>query len=170
MSWGTCAALDERIASGDLLVSEAFEGHPCTLAASLHAAVGASRQALFAHSARPLLTAGEKSALARSGAQAADMESLALIEVAKTHDLPWLVVRAVADDAQSTLPSYLAKTENKHGYISLSRLLLQTAIQPEQWMRFTRMCRDGQAALTTLRQSWPAAQAALDSITQSRRD
>jgi adenosylhomocysteine nucleosidase len=71
-----------------------------------HCATG-QRRGVILSSDRPVCTPGEKRRLAESGADAVDMESAAFAEWCEERAIPWSCVRAISDDADTTLPAEL---------------------------------------------------------------
>ena len=107
VSFGLCGALDPALRAGDLVIGEAvvFQGGRLAcdprLVAVLAAALPGARLGAVAGVERIVEGAAEKAALyARTGAVAADMESLG----AASAGLPFVVLRAVSDAAHRTLP------------------------------------------------------------------
>ena len=60
---------------------------------------------------------------ANSKAIALDMESAAIAEVAEEAQLPFVVIRSIADPVSMDLPQAVAKALNNHGEVSLAKLL-----------------------------------------------
>lgn len=111
VSWGTAGAL-AGMRPGDVLVAGRVvdEGGRCRDAAE--DLVAGLLRALAPAAAGTLLTVSEpvqsperKRALrAESGADAIDMESAAVADVASAHGVPWIAIRAIVDAADVAVP------------------------------------------------------------------
>jgi adenosylhomocysteine nucleosidase len=119
VSAGTCGALGPA-GAGSVMVPRSVlttDGARLDVDAVAHArAVRAAAVAGHAPSTEPLVTAGwivetpgAKAALRRkTGAMAVDMESAVIIAMATRRGVPAVVVRAVSDTAEESVPSELA--------------------------------------------------------------
>ena len=80
---------------------------------------------------RPLTNSNSKQQLHHdTGAATADMESAAIAALAAEHQLPYLCIRAVADDQSSALPPAILATLDAHGRPRLAALLRALLGQP----------------------------------------
>lgn len=122
--FGVAGALDDRLASGSLLApAEVLDEQGLRTAtdaawrARLAARLGA------APDERPLLTVeqplltpqSKREAQRRTGASAVDMESAAVARIARVRKLPLLVLRAVADAVDDSIPEPLASAIDRYG-------------------------------------------------------
>ena len=83
------------------------------------------------HTAAVLKTSNEKQALYQtSAAIASDMESLFVAQEAKHHQIPFLALRVVIDDAHFTMPEQLTQSISPHGEVILRKLLFNLCKQP----------------------------------------
>lgn len=133
ISWGTAAALAPTLSVGTLVLADRVVGDSVPLvpdrawtarvAESLRGVVPVVRGTM-ACPTDVLRNANEKRALAdRSGAIAADMESAAIGAVAREAGLPWIVVRAISDAADTVVPSSVTSAIDDVGALSMVRLL-----------------------------------------------
>ena len=160
VSWG-CAAglgadarpgnlcLPTRIvsAAGESLVDPAWHGDLCSrLAGEID-----SRVEPLAEAGSVLQTAEQKSALARAtGAWAADMESMAIGEVAADCGIPFLAVRVIADTLDTPIPSAALAVLDADGVRHPARILPYLLIRPRLVLDLLRLGRSFRAACATL--------------------
>ena len=141
VSWGSATALVPWLAAGDLLL-------PRTLVTAVGASLavdadwGERLTGAIADRARirngPLAEVGDvlvdavaKQALhERSGALAADMESAAIAAVAAEFELPFIAVRAIADDSTMTVSPAARAAVDDDGALRPLRLLRGLARPP----------------------------------------
>lgn len=84
-----------------------------------------------------------------SGAVAADMESAAIAELARTHGLPFLAVRVVADGSSEALPRRVDDWLTPEGQARLAPLL-RVLLEPRELVRLVRLARRSRAATRVL--------------------
>ena len=93
----------------------------------------------------------EKGKLFRQhGAIAVDMESAAVAAVARQENVPFVVLRAVADPADMIIPASTLAATDEHGRLRLLRLLKSLARHPEEFSLLFRLGRNFYAAMNTL--------------------
>jgi adenosylhomocysteine nucleosidase len=169
ISWGTAAALAPALGVGTLVLADRVVGDSVPLvpdlawtarvAESLHGVVPVVRGTL-ACPTDVLRNANEKRALAdRSGAIAADMESAAIGAVAREAGLPWIVVRAVSDAADTVVPSSVVDAIDQHGALSWTRLLGALLRKPTDLAAFPALARGMQLAGRTMMSVAPVLEA-----------
>ncbi len=115
VSFGTAGALAPDLVSGDIvlgtrIVDETGASWPVNnrYLERLAQAIPGARQGLVLGVDRPLLSIADKaSALAASGALAADMESHLAARAAAQHGLPLGAVRVILDDSRMEVPAAL---------------------------------------------------------------
>jgi adenosylhomocysteine nucleosidase len=92
---------------------------------------------------RPVVSAAEKAALAATtGAPAVcDMESAAWARAAAAAGVPYLVVRAVSDEAGEDLPRYLARCMKADGSISRAAVTIRALLAPATIPELLRLRR-----------------------------
>lgn len=107
---------------------------------------------------RALLSARAKDVAAeRSGAVAADMESHGVGRVAVANGVPFLVVRAVADPRDRTVPPWVTASIDVDGSIRFGVVAAALLTRPWDVARLLRLGVDGRAGLATLRRVAAAA-------------
>ena len=93
---------------------------------------------------RPLVAAAEKAEWAEKVGEApaaVDMESAAWARVASAHGIPFLVIRAVSDDAFEELPGYLSRCMDRNGGIRRWAVAMHALAQPSTIPKLRRMQR-----------------------------
>ncbi len=141
VSWGTAAALQPELRSGDVLIPDAVvSGNGTRLAVDSHwrrRLISDLSSRLQVHggplseTAHVLADASRKADFGRlTGALAADMESGSILRVAQSAGIPAVVVRVVMDDCHASIPSVLLQSLNDHGRLDLLRLIARILVQP----------------------------------------
>ncbi|MGI9333157.1 MAG: purine phosphorylase [Gammaproteobacteria bacterium] len=161
LSFGCAAGLDPRLPPGALVVPQRLShaqgsatavtgqwhaGLCLALAGSLdvHTSALAAAQAL-------LESSSDKRALGEaSGAAAADMESAAVAEVALDAGLPFIAVRAVADDATMSIPLAARAAAGANGRIRPGASLRALVANPRELAALTALGRAFCRACATL--------------------
>jgi hopanoid-associated phosphorylase len=96
-------------------------------------------------------TSGAKAALFRTtGAYAVDMESHIVARVARAHGIPFAVLRAISDPADSTLPPLVSTAITDSGKINIMRVLLSLLGNPGQIPALIQTARESKAAFEAL--------------------
>ena len=164
MSFGIAGALDPGRSAGDLIVANDIvvptgERLPCDpawqgdLRRSLQSGAFSTISGTIFGSAEPLLTLADKArAYAISGAQAVDMESHAVAQVAAEAGLPFLAVRTIADTAHDTLPAFVMSAVTEDGRPDALKAALTLLAQPRQMPAALRLARRSSTALSVLRE------------------
>jgi adenosylhomocysteine nucleosidase len=160
ISFGIAGGLDPALVPGDLVLPERVvaPGAPAiatddewrakwaAAAAGLPVAAGT-----LADSAGIVTGVADKQTLHRStGAEAADMESYAVGEVAAEAGVPFAAVRAVADPAGRPLPRSVIGIIGPDGLPDIDRLILRLCLRPWEIPALFRLRRDTDAALASL--------------------
>lgn len=96
-------------------------------------------------------SAGKAALQQKSGAVAVDMESAAVARVAAEAGKPFVVVRAVADPAERTIPAWLSDSVNEAGEPRYAHVITNLAIRPWSVPALIRVASDSEKALETLR-------------------
>lgn len=161
ISWGCAAALDGQLRPGQLVIPELTQidlqryetdkrwSHKlrCRLSQKL-TVVGGS----LLSTSRIVASGGEKQVLQReTGAIALDMESAAIAKVAQQANLPYLVLRAIADPASMSLPQAVVVALDDQGQVRLGRLLRHLLLRPWQIPSLIRLGMHFAAARRTLK-------------------
>jgi adenosylhomocysteine nucleosidase len=163
VSFGLAGGLDPRLKAGDLIFADRVvlpDGRSVPTDAewlqSACARAGSSDAGAFvgpvAGTGQLLATITEKRRFAeQSGALAGDMESAAAAAAAASAGLRLLVVRAVSDDAVSTLPSVARVPLRPDGGLSFGAVAQTLCARPAEWPAVARLALDTRAALAALR-------------------
>lgn len=140
ISWGTTAALSHALAPGDLLLAGAVRGHdgyhyrcdPHWLARIERLSTAARiRHGLIVECRAPLRDRSAKRVLhVQTEAVATDQESAAVARVAHANGLPFVAVRAVADDAGMVLSPVARATLDTDGGLRPGAMLKALAGRP----------------------------------------
>lgn len=171
VSWGSAAALDATLAPGALFLPTriiARSGEVFRVDAEWHARIyDRAKRSLAIHTGaiveatHTLSNAQEKRALAaQSGARAADMESAALAALAREARVPFIAVRAIADDCALAVPAPFVRSIAGDGRVRIMAAVAGIALRPWLWPTALRLDRAFGAACGTLRQMAHELQAA----------
>jgi adenosylhomocysteine nucleosidase len=168
ISLGIAGGLAPQLRPGTIVVAQAVVAADGTRYATdqdwtsaLRACTGAVAGDVFGGEAI-VATAAEKAALhARTGALAVDLESLVVARAARRAQLPYVVLRAIADPASRNLPQAALIPLSPDGTPHLLRVLLSILTKPHQIAGLIRTARDTQYALRALSRSLAAARSAL---------
>ncbi len=162
VSFGICGGLDPELRPGDLVLADTVltgDGarHPTSAeqrpvlearlsGLSLRIAAGA----LLCQD-RPLAGAADKGArFAATGALAVDMESFGVARAAQAAGLPFLVVRAIADPAERSLPRAALKAIGPDGRLKLFSALAAMYLRPWESPALVRLAYETRLAFDTL--------------------
>lgn len=100
---------------------------------------------------RPVGDAATKHALhQRTGAAAVDMESGVAAAIAREHDLPFAVLRVIADSATRRLPSFASRCVRDDGSIDARSVLAQLWQEPSDIFAGLRLAEDAWVARRAL--------------------
>ena len=152
ISFGICGGLDPELACGELVVGTAVRGASETIESAWHSAFPAALARGLVYTPKKfLLEAGEKSDLHRaSGACIADMESFAVARAARGANLPFAVLRAVADAAAQTLPKAVIGALDAQGRPRALPVLLSLLGDPGALPQLIAAARSSRIALDAL--------------------
>ena len=162
LSFGLCGGLDPALRPGDLVLAEAVvlpDGgrigvsapHRDRLRARLAAAGLRPLGGTLAGSDSAVATAAAKGALfGQSGAVAVDMESHGVAAAAQAAGVPLLVVRAVADPAERTLPRAALNVVGPDGRLRLLRALATMYVRPWEGPALVRLAYEARLGFDTL--------------------
>lgn len=157
--WGVAAALRPDLQPGALVVPGEVldaEGERYPVSSIWQQRLLACAPASVMTHSGPLVTVGQpvvdrraKTRLAQqSGAVAVDMEAAAIARVAAEQDLPFAVVRTIADPLQQSLPPVISRTQaNRHLALGVA---LRLPLCPRDWPRILALGRNMQAAKRSL--------------------
>jgi adenosylhomocysteine nucleosidase len=155
VSFGLAGGLNPALGAGTLVVP----GRVVTAGGSfgtdvaLTRALGGPVHTLYA-GAGIAVTAADKAALhAATGADAIDLESGEVAAVAAAHGVPFAVLRAICDPADSTLPPAAIIALDARGAIAFARVAASVLLHPGQVPALLRLARDaGRARAALVRQ------------------
>jgi len=143
MSFGIAGGLDPTLRAGDLIVS------PEDPAAQL----GAKASTITTLSL-PALTPGDKADLfAQSGASAVDMETSAIGDVAAAHGLPFMIIRAICDEAGDTIPPIALKGVSHDGLTRPVRVAAGLLTRPQDMAALIALGKRQKKAVEALKQA-----------------
>lgn len=107
---------------------------------------------LLVSSQTPLLSATDKALLHRSsGGHAVDMESYALAREAARRGMPFLVIRAISDSADTAIPEAAARAMTADGRLTLTPILMAIITRRETIAAFRELGRQSGLATRALR-------------------
>ncbi|MGE5278626.1 MAG: hypothetical protein ACM3SU_16675 [Acidobacteriota bacterium] len=93
---------------------------------------------------RPVVGSAEKAVLAAAageGPAAVDMDSAGWARAAAAHGIPYVIVRAISDEAQESLPDFLAECVGADGSIRRLSVAVRALQRPDSWATLLRMRR-----------------------------
>jgi adenosylhomocysteine nucleosidase len=168
--FGVAGALNQTLRNGELFCPERIldeHGHAYAVNTAWHARL---RQAMLATQLplctdgallsvqAPLLTAADKqAAYARIGALAVDMESAAVAAAAHERKLPFVVLRAIVDEAADAIPTALNNSIDAWGNPRTFGLLAALCRHPSVLADLPRLYSRMQRATQALRAAAKAA-------------
>ncbi len=162
ISWGLAGSIESSLKSGDLLLARSVisNNNSWTIEENwlskcqLHLA-NSSINTASAHIASVndiCATVEDKNNLSlKSGAVAVDMESAAIAELANANNIDFLVVRAIADDAETCIPEVVLKHTNTLGQPILLPFLLSCLKKPGQIKELLKLAKCYRQAIKTLK-------------------
>jgi adenosylhomocysteine nucleosidase len=156
VSWGMAGGLDPAFVPGTIfLPSEVASPDGAAVIATDQSwrerlGAGVARDGSAQHrpvlhgrlltSAKAVGTQADKAALHRqTGAAAVDMESLAIAQVARSCQLPFLAIRVIVDGAADTLPQAVTAAADSEGHLQVWRLLGALARTPGELPALIRL-------------------------------
>ncbi len=153
LSFGLAGGLSPSLAAGTLLIPAMIvtDKGRCETDAALNAWLGGTTGHVLAAGTQVAATRAEKHALAqRTGAHAVDLESGAVMDVARLRGLPFAALRVVCDPAGSDLPPAALVALGSSGRIGLLRVLASLMRQPGQFGALLRLSGQARLARATL--------------------
>lgn len=161
LSWGCAGALSHQLQPGDLLLprhiqaagSDVFPTDPAwhaRLCGGLSDSDSACTDALFSSDVIISEPAQKQSLHQMSKAVAVDMESAAIAMAAQQAQIPFMAIRAIVDDARTTIPVCINSAMDQYGNINPARMLRLLLMHPSAWPQLMRLGRQFKAARSTL--------------------
>ena len=163
VSWGVAGALDPALNSGDLLIANTvifedeqydsyidwstklntfYSSHSCNTVQGNIVSTSSICSSIEA-----------KQEIAKStGALAIDMESAAVAQAAKEYNLKFIVLRAIADGANTSIPNAVLEHTNALGQPRPWGFFCSCVKEPGQIKQLLRLARCFNAAIKTLNQ------------------
>jgi adenosylhomocysteine nucleosidase len=161
LSWGSAGALTSKLSPGSLIlpntviasdqalyhVDAAWHNRLCS---RLEGHVDFHTEPMV-ESTMVVCTPAEKAILFReTGAIGVDMESAAVATVAQEEGIPFMVVRAVADAMDITIPKSTLNAFDEFGQLNLLKLIQGFVQHPTELFALVRIARNHRAAQRTL--------------------
>ena len=161
ISWGLCGGLDPKLRPGDLILAKQVvsadgairtdEAVTSSLAQRLAGAGARVAAERLAGADVPVLTAVAKAELRRATeAAAVDMESLIAGQYALEQQIPFAILRAVADPAERDLPPLVLKAMDSDGGINTLAVVGELIRSPSQLAGLRALAADSGAAFRAL--------------------
>lgn len=153
VSFGFAGGLDPALRPGAVIIphSVVSEGHVYATEPTLAERFGGlTGHCLVADALAATDVAAKHRLHAATGAHAIDLESGSVARVALAHGLPFVVVRAISDGADRTLPPAALLAVDEHGRIDLMRVLRSVLRQPKQLPALLGLAVDAAAARRSL--------------------
>jgi len=163
ISWGTAAGLVDEFRSGDLVLPEIIISSvgqsyltDATWNQKIYECI--SSTPIVVHkkpisSSNKLLNSSQKKidCHRETGASAADMESAAIAMVAAEKNLPFIAIRTIVDEINSSIPCCVMNNIDTYGNANIPRLLLELLRSPQQIASIYHLARAMNKASSTLK-------------------
>jgi adenosylhomocysteine nucleosidase len=161
VSWGLCGGLDPKLRPGDLILAKqvvsadsAIRTDEAVTSSLAQRLVGAGARVAverLAGAGAPVLTSVAKAELRRAtGAAGVDMESLIAGQYALEQQIPFAILRAVADPAERDLPPLVLKAVDSDGGINTLAVIGELIRSPSQLAGLRALAADSGAAFRAL--------------------
>ena len=161
ISWGVAGAIDSSVNSGDLILPKSIinqdkQGLISTewrerISDYLQQTSSRILTGNIASSKTICATVTDKNnLLAATGALAVDMESAAIVETALAHQLDCLVIRAVADNANTAIPEAVLDHTDNMGRPRIFKFVWSCLFKPAQIRELFNLARAYKISLKTL--------------------
>ncbi len=152
ISFGLAGGLNPALKPGTLVIPAEVIAEDAIYATdpALTDKLGGPLHSLYAAPKIVVTAAAKRALFASTRADAIDLESAAVAEVAVTHGVRFAVLRAICDPAGSTLPPAALIALNEEGAIGLARVALSVLQDPMQAGPLWRLARDAAAARSAL--------------------
>lgn len=162
ISWGTAGALTDKVHTGDLILPEYIHTGSgetnrtdsvchCNLKEKLSSGIATVHTGTLAETRTVLENPEQKKELHRkTGALAADMESAAIMQVAKDNNLPFIAVRTVVDELHTVIPPELTRHIDIFGRPDITGLITEFFYRPSLISNIYSLSRAMNIALDTL--------------------
>jgi adenosylhomocysteine nucleosidase len=173
ISWGCAAALDHSLNAGDLclpkiIIAENQQRYPTHSDWQQHTTKLLSElQAIhsdpLSESHSLVSTRSEKKVLRDAfGSVALDMESAAIAEIAQKANIPYLVIRAIADPSDMDMPDAIPYALNNEGTVDIKKLIIYLLTHPDEIPSLIKLGIAFQSARRTLKYAAHALESIID--------
>lgn len=162
VSFGTAGGLTADLRPGALIVPEKIisaDGQIFLTSGSWRKGIGQAVGGILSINPGPMAGSNHvvvseeaKRALAvETSAVAVDMESHAVGLAAQEADVPFIVVRAVADPLSKAIPEWVLGNISENGDTRYGAILMRAVMNPGDWTAFMELARNSAKAMSTLR-------------------
>ena len=158
VSLGVCGGLAPNVFSGDIIIPKQviMDGKTHHVSEPWHTNIlshmpeAKTAPILSVHTA--LTSPLEKAtAFEQSGAVAVDVESYAVLNIAQAHNIPALVIRAVLDMDNQSLPPAALKGVDEHGKTRIGAVLRELLKRPQDLPDLVQLGKQSKLAKAALR-------------------
>ena len=160
LSWGVAGGLSPQLRSGDLLLprrivsgSGEWPTHDGWRARLLRALTDVHEIDILHCGDAPVISPGEKQALALRGFGAVDMESAGVAEAAARAGVPFVAVKAVCDPAARAVPRLALRMLGPEGLLRWRSIVEAALAGPGTWRELNSLRQDFGAACAGLRRA-----------------
>lgn len=161
VSWGMAGGLDPALVAGTVFLPVevvSTEGDVVTTDPRWRERLSEAIQARAPVAHGRLLTSrkaigsqADKANLFRqTGAAAVDMESLAIAQIARAHQIPFIAVRVIVDSAEDALPRAVTAAADAEGHLQVWRLMGELVRAPAELAPLLRLAQRYRAANRSL--------------------
>ena len=161
ISWGIAGAACESIKSGDLIIAKVVTNQEKSYSTSdewrqkiegyFQNFIPKILSGNIVSTKKICNTSTRKTELfKKTGALAIDMESFAVAEIAKVNNLDFIVIRAIADDANLNLPEAIIKNIDNFGRVKLIQFTISCLLHPAQINKIILLAKSYRKALKSL--------------------
>lgn len=162
ISWGVAGAINDSLKPGDLLIAESVIGREYKYVVS-NEWLNRMKAYFMKMSSNPKIapiastealctSAKDKKYLSqKTGAVAVDMESAAIAAIAKAQNIDFLVIRSIADDANTSIPEAVIKHTDSLGRPKLFGFIISCLKKPVQLSDLIKLGYYYKKALITLK-------------------
>ena len=161
ISWGIAGAISDSIKSGDVIIARSVINHKNIYSTSYE-----WQKKIISHfknssykifdgdivsTEKICASFEEKMKLFRkTKALAIDMESAGIAEVAMAGNLDFIIIRAIADNADSNIPEAVIKNIDNFGRINIGKFLVFCLFHPTQIYETILLAKNYKKSLSTL--------------------
>ncbi len=150
LSFGLAGGLAPDLRPGTIVIPAAVLSEGVRLAARADLLGGATHDLMLAEQKIVADPAAKQALWRRTGACAVDLESGPVAEAALAQQIPFVVLRAICDPAERTLPPAAMVALDAGGVIGLGRVLASILAKPGQIAALLALARDAARARRAL--------------------